>query len=66
MTAEQFRSWYEAWGTDDRFAAEMERATVRVPGETVIVAGFPLGDGIEWTLRLDSDRAEFSPEVIVL
>lgn len=66
MTVEEFHRQYEAWGTDDRMRAELERGAVSVPGEVVIVAGFPLGNRREWTLRLESDRAELSSEVIVL
>jgi hypothetical protein len=66
MTRADFERWYEAWGTGDRWAAEIEAATVFVPGERVIVVGFPLGNGIEWTVRLESDRPSFADDVIVL
>jgi hypothetical protein len=66
MTREQFVRWYEDWGVDRQHDAILEAATVEVPGERVIVVGFPLGDGIEWTLRLDSDRPSFGPDVVVI
>lgn len=65
MTRDEFTRQYEAWGVDDRMRAELERGTVQVADETVIVVGFPLGSRREWTLRLESDRHEFSDDVIV-
>jgi hypothetical protein len=66
LTAEDFRCLYEDWGTQSRLDAEVEALTVRVPGERVIVAGFTLGTGREWTLRLESDRPSFDDTVIVV
>lgn len=66
MTAEDFRCLYEDWGTPSRLDAEVEALTVRVPGERVIVVGFTLGNGREWTLRLESDCPSFAETVIVV
>lgn len=63
MTTEEFKRTYEDWGVDSRLDAEVEAATVDVPGETVIVVAFPLGNGKEWTLRLASDRHRFDESV---
>jgi hypothetical protein len=65
MDRAEFERYYEAWGVDSRLDAELEAATVHVPGEDIIVVGFPLGSGREWTLRLESDRSSFSDEVVV-
>lgn len=64
MTTEEFRRTYEDWGVDSRLDAEVEAATVGVPGETIIVVAFPLGNGKEWTLRLASDRYRFDESVV--
>lgn len=58
MTADEFRSMYEDWGVDSRLDAEIEATTVSVPGEEIILVDFPLGNGVEWTLRLASDCYE--------
>jgi len=58
MTPDEFRNHYEDWGVDSRLDAEVEAATVQVPGETVTVVSFPLGSKREWTLRLASDLDE--------
>lgn len=55
MTPDEFRSLYEDWGVNSRLDAEVEAATISVAGETIIVVDFPLGDGVEWSLRLASD-----------
>lgn len=65
MTPKEFANRYEAWGVSERLDAEVESALVSVPGERVIVVGFPLGSGREWTLRLESDRSSFADDVIV-
>lgn len=65
MTIEEFRDTYDDWGVHTRLDAEVESAIVQVPGETVIVVAFPLGDGLEWTLRLESDRPTFSDSVVI-
>jgi hypothetical protein len=65
MTKQEFEQHYEAWGVDERLDAEVESATVTVPGERVIVVGFPLGTKVEWTLRLASDIPSFGPYVLV-
>ena len=59
MTPSAFRQRYEDWGVDTRLDADVEAATVQVPGEDVLVVAFPLGDRLEWTLRLASDRDTF-------
>jgi hypothetical protein len=66
MTVERFRTLYEAWGTPDQLAARLAAVRTEVDGERVIVAGFPLGHGIEWTLRLASDRPSFAADVVVI
>lgn len=64
MTRQEFGQRYEARGVDSRLDAEVESALVSVPGDEVIVVGFPLGSGVEWTLRLASDRPSFGSEVV--
>lgn len=66
MTPEQFHALYDDWGVDDPQAAILEAEAVTVPGERVIVAGFPLGNGREWSPRLLSDVPSLARDVVLL
>lgn len=65
MTRQEFANAYEAWGSRSRVQAEAEAATVNVPGDTVIVVSFPLGDQREYTLRLVSEIPNFDESVVM-
>lgn len=66
MTPEQFHALYDHWWVDDPHAAISHAETVTVPGERVIVVGFPLDTGREWTLRLVSDVPSLGRDVVLL
>lgn len=66
MTPDQFRDLYDDWGVTTRVEAEAEALTVRVPDAQVVVVGFPLGNGTEWTLRLDDDLRYLACDVTVV
>jgi hypothetical protein len=66
VTPEQFHALYEHWWVDDPHAAISAAETVTVPGERVIVVGFPLDTGREVTLRLVSDVPSLGRDVVLL
>jgi hypothetical protein len=66
MTPDAFRDTYDDWGVATRVEAEAEALVARVRDARVVVVGFPLGDGVEWTLRLDDDLRYLASDVIVL
>lgn len=66
MTPDQFRATYENWCVETRVEAEAEARAARVPGARVVVVGFPLVGGVEWTLRLDDDLRSLAGDVLVV